>query len=449
MSGRVRRGSDLRTSSGPEGSSDKECSLGAVGEPARICIGMKKILLAFFIAACGRGVQLNAPTPTPAAPLVHLTADGQTYTLHSPLTSPFALVAVAGLTFNPGDVMVVDGALFDSRAALPPSPPRSLAILRAQALTVIENGAATPVRVAARTVGEALWRAGFRLARADSVTPDLATPLDGVTTITLARATSITLQADGATITRRVRAATVGAALAEVGLPLVGQDYSLPAADQPLPDAGFIQVIRIREEFLTALETLSADTAFQSLPEQDIDTSQTLQAGVNGLKQRRVRLRYENGLEVARTDEGESIVSQPTLRIIGYGTRITPRVVDTPDGPLEYWRAMPFYATAYSPARAGTPVTARWYGITASGKPLVKGLVAIDRRYIPFGTRLYVPGYGFAEAADTGGGVKGRFIDLGYDDWNYVSWHQTVMVYFLTPVPPANLITWIFPSTVP
>jgi len=68
---------------------------------------------------------------------------------------------------------------------------------------------------------------------------------------------------------------------------------------------------------------------------------------------------------------------------------------------------------------------------------------------MPFGTRMYVPGYGFAEAADTGGGVRGRFIDLGFDDHNYVGWHSQVMVYFLTPVPPEGSIRWIIPSTIP
>ncbi len=68
---------------------------------------------------------------------------------------------------------------------------------------------------------------------------------------------------------------------------------------------------------------------------------------------------------------------------------------------------------------------------------------------MPFGTRMYVPGYGFAEAADTGSGVRGRFIDLGFDDFNYENWHMPVTVYFLTPAPPASAIRWIIPSTVP
>ena len=103
------------------------------------------------------------------------------------------------------------------------------------------------------------------------------------------------------------------------------------------------------------------------------------------------------------------------------------------------------WATSYSPSRAGVSAAARNFGITASGAPLTKGLVAIDRNLIPFGTQLYVPGYGFATAADTGGGVKGKWIDLGYDDENWVGWAQYVTVYFLTPVPSPGSIVWIFP----
>jgi 3D (Asp-Asp-Asp) domain-containing protein len=51
-------------------------------------------------------------------------------------------------------------------------------------------------------------------------------------------------------------------------------------------------------------------------------------------------------------------------------------------------------------------------GRTASGLPVGKGVVAVDPKLIPLGTRLFVPGYGRAIAADVGAGIKGRIIDL-------------------------------------
>jgi 3D (Asp-Asp-Asp) domain-containing protein/septal ring factor EnvC (AmiA/AmiB activator) len=54
-------------------------------------------------------------------------------------------------------------------------------------------------------------------------------------------------------------------------------------------------------------------------------------------------------------------------------------------------------------------------GITATGLRARKGVVAVDPRVIPLGTKLYIEGYGEAQAADTGGWIKGNRIDLCFD----------------------------------
>jgi 3D (Asp-Asp-Asp) domain-containing protein/peptidoglycan hydrolase CwlO-like protein len=56
-------------------------------------------------------------------------------------------------------------------------------------------------------------------------------------------------------------------------------------------------------------------------------------------------------------------------------------------------------------------------GTTASGLPVGPGIVAVDPTVIPLGTRLYIPGYGKGVAADTGGGIKGKIIDLWYSTY--------------------------------
>ncbi|MBQ2697973.1 MAG: 3D domain-containing protein, partial [Clostridia bacterium] len=73
-------------------------------------------------------------------------------------------------------------------------------------------------------------------------------------------------------------------------------------------------------------------------------------------------------------------------------------------------------ATAYTYGDGG-----QWGDITATGKAVAVGYVAVDPRVIPLGSRLYItyPNggvcYGFAVAEDTGGAIKGNRIDLFFE----------------------------------
>jgi 3D (Asp-Asp-Asp) domain-containing protein len=53
-------------------------------------------------------------------------------------------------------------------------------------------------------------------------------------------------------------------------------------------------------------------------------------------------------------------------------------------------------------------------GSTALGVPVGRGVVAVDPKLIPLGTKLHVPGYGPGLAADVGYAIKGRIIDLWF-----------------------------------
>jgi len=67
-------------------------------------------------------------------------------------------------------------------------------------------------------------------------------------------------------------------------------------------------------------------------------------------------------------------------------------------------------ATAYTPGARDNG--ARNSGLTVLGWPAGYGVVAVDPKVIPLRSLLYVEGYGFAWAADTGSAIKGDRIDL-------------------------------------
>ena len=63
--------------------------------------------------------------------------------------------------------------------------------------------------------------------------------------------------------------------------------------------------------------------------------------------------------------------------------------------------------TAYAAGDGHTPGTR-----TACGTKARSGTVAVDPRIIPLRTYVYVRGYGFGRALDTGGRIKGKAADL-------------------------------------
>lgn len=98
-------------------------------------------------------------------------------------------------------------------------------------------------------------------------------------------------------------------------------------------------------------------------------------------------------------------------------------------GELDYSKVLTMNATSYTddPAENGG------YSTTRMGTPLRYGVVAVDPSVIPLGTRLYIEGYGYAVAEDTGGAIKGNKIDLCYTDRTKASafGRRNVKVYIL------------------
>jgi peptidoglycan DL-endopeptidase CwlO len=74
-------------------------------------------------------------------------------------------------------------------------------------------------------------------------------------------------------------------------------------------------------------------------------------------------------------------------------------------------------ATPYTGGEQAMTVTTTGYSIrgrTATGLETGWGIAAVDPSVIPLGTRMTIPGYGEAIAADTGGAVRGAEIDLWF-----------------------------------
>lgn len=76
-------------------------------------------------------------------------------------------------------------------------------------------------------------------------------------------------------------------------------------------------------------------------------------------------------------------------------------------------KRMKMVATAYYP---GDPLAWKDGTITFLGQKMQRGIVAVDPKVIPLRTRLYISGYGYGYAGDTGSAIKGDRIDLGVNN---------------------------------
>jgi 3D (Asp-Asp-Asp) domain-containing protein len=244
-------------------------------------------------------------------------------------------------------------------------------------------------------------------------------------------------------LTIRSSAATIGAALAGAGIPLTGLDYSLPSESEALPADGQMRVVRVSEAVQLVQKPIPFETETVPSPQVELGQEEIVQPGLEGLVIARTRIRYEDGQEVSRTVEQESVVRPPQTRIVHTGTNIVMKTETIGGESIEYWLAYQMYATIYSPCNSGTGGCS--YS-TASGLRAGRGVVALDRSMYSYlqGARIFIPGYGYAVVGDIGGGYlleesigvsRYRWIDLGFDDNNIVDMSGWLTVYFLAPAP--------------
>ena len=168
---------------------------------------------------------------------------------------------------------------------------------------------------------------------------------------------------------------------------------------------------------ITESEDIAYNTVKKLNSGLDAGTIVTIQEGETGRAVRTVKVKYVDGEEVSREITNEEVVKQPVDKVVEYGSKNATANSPASTGALNYKYVIECSATAYdlSPEENGG-----YGGMTATGVPLDKGVIAVDPRVIPLGSRVYVEAldgswsYGYAVAADTGGAIKGNRVDLCY-----------------------------------
>lgn len=287
------------------------------------------------------------------------------------------------------------------------------------------------VQTVGGTVQDILEQAGVEFGPHDRVAPDLAEYVSPDLQITLERATPIQVLEGGAETEHWVIAQTVGEALTQVGITVGSLDRVTPGRGTAIVPGMTVQIVRVTEEFIEETQTLPFKVLRWAAPELEQGHTRVIREGQEGIIRNTVRVVYEDGRAVNRTIVSSEVVQNVVDRVIGEGTRVPSRTVDTPDGPIPYVEVREMEATGYEP---GPISTGEWSdGLTFTGLRATRGVVAVDPTVIPLGTKLYIEGYGEGIAADIGGAIKGNRIDLCFDTYEEaIQWgRRVVKVYIL------------------
>jgi 3D (Asp-Asp-Asp) domain-containing protein len=217
----------------------------------------------------------------------------------------------------------------------------------------------------------------------------------------------VTVAADGGKWLYTTSQKTVGSMLKEAGVTLGAEDMVSPKLGAKLAQGMRIRVTRVTSQVLAQKEPIKFRTIVKFNPLGNSER-QVLIKGVPGNKEVTYKAVYKDGVKVSCKIVGAKVLSKPVHEVVAISkaTFLASRAGS-------YMRSMHMIATAYEPYNCGGSGSGR----TASGLHAGKGVVAVDPRVIPLGTRLYVEGYGFCIAGDTGGDIKGARIDLGYDTY--------------------------------
>jgi uncharacterized protein YabE (DUF348 family)/3D (Asp-Asp-Asp) domain-containing protein len=338
------------------------------------------------------------------------------------------------LTRNPAlmvsSVRGLVGALKAEPLAL--QQPLTITMRRAVPFTVVEDGHSLDLRSSALSLSAALRESGIILRPGDLVLPDVEAPLAAGLSVYVYHADKVNVFLPEGDTVIYSRASTVEDALAEAGMPLGERDRVEPSRDASLEDGMDVYVFRVDLGKAVEDEEIPFKTVAQADPDLDWGTTRRAD-GQEGVLRREYDVTYENGVEVGRTFSREWVEREPVDAVVYYSGQDGVSAAGIPDG-LQVVQVMHVYATWYNPASSGKSPSSSGYGMTATGVPVTKGIVAVDPSVLPYGTRMYVPGYGVGEAADCGGAVKGNIIDLGYPDGVTPNWSSRwIDIYILGP----------------
>lgn len=299
----------------------------------------------------------------------------------------------------------------------------SIGLVTAKREVVIAyDGKEVKVSTFATTVEDVLNKQNINIGKEDKIIPGLHEKVEKGSRIVVHRAFEVTLVDGQKEETVTTAEKTVEDLLEALDIELKGEDRVEPQLQAELSPGEKVKITRITEETLMEKQVIPFQTTIKHNDDMDHGKTRKVQEGKSGLKEVQLKITYEDGVEKAREVVGEKVLKKSTNEIIEKGTA---KLLVTSRGgePRRYKDVIIMEASAYTDDYESTGKNPgdKYFGITRSGTKVRPGVVAVDPRVIPLGSKLYIESmdrtasYGNASAEDTGGAIKGNKIDLFFE----------------------------------
>ncbi|MGE5379773.1 MAG: 3D domain-containing protein [Methylocystaceae bacterium] len=268
-----------------------------------------------------------------------------------------------------------------------------------KSITLVVDGKKVETHTFKRTVKDVLAENQVVLHTADKTNPGLDALVDDDTTIEVIRAFPVKIISGGQTKEVLTTPASVAAILEKAAIKPLPVDVVRPALNTTIASKGSIQIIKVTSKMATVEQVLPFSVERTSDATLEKGLQRTVKKGKNGLAHQQIRITLYDGKPVKQEVISSETIKEPVNQVIAMGT-----ITSVSRGSLrfDFRQAIMAHSTAYT-------YTGR---NTATGLKPAVGLVAVDPKVIPLGSRLYIEGYGFARAADRGGSIQGNRLDV-------------------------------------
>lgn len=387
---------------------------GQVRATRRILIRVTAIILAIAILCAGTAFAATSETSY----FVDIYEGSQVTRIETTETVAEKVVAEAGIQLSENDKLILD--------AFNPGKDSRIEIYRACEVTFVNADGKEINTIFAGTVAELIESQGVTLSDKLFSSVDVNAVVTNNLRVEIISAYDIIINVDGEEKAVQTTVKTVGDVLSEQGITLDEDDEVSPAADTVLTNDLVIEVLRVEYVTRETQEKIPFTTEKVNSSAMAKGTEKVSQKGIDGVKTFTYTDKVVNGVVESSELVSEEVTKEPVKKIIKVGTLVKQTSKKLGNNKIEK-NGNPIseleLPSKYSIGENNVPTEYKYTikgrgaaycipgGITATGRPVKPGYIAVNPKQIPYGTEMWIVSddgvvYGYAIAADTGGFVK-------------------------------------------